>query len=172
LPTHVHPLGIEGAQLLALAVALAVREPRFDKRRFYRELSRRARSEEFRWQLSTAERLTPGKTVSVLGNSLEATRSVVTAIACFTLAPESYEEAVGRAIGLGNDTDTLAAMAGAISGAHLGAGAVPPHLLARLEDKRKGRRYIERLAARMYDLYRSRRPADEHGSEDLDHPQE
>jgi poly(ADP-ribose) glycohydrolase ARH3 len=29
LPTHVHPLGIEGAQLLALAVALAVRAPVF-----------------------------------------------------------------------------------------------------------------------------------------------
>src|SRR4051812_18645326 len=31
LPTHLHPLGIEGARLMALAVALAARGPAFDR---------------------------------------------------------------------------------------------------------------------------------------------
>jgi poly(ADP-ribose) glycohydrolase ARH3 len=154
LPTHVHPLGVEGAQLLALAVALAAREPVFDRKSFYRELRRRARSEEFAWALSAAARLTRGRTVSFLGNSLEAHRSVVTAIACFALAPASYEEAVGRAIGLGNDTDTLAAMAGALSGAHLGITAVPRRLIEQLEEQHKGRTYLEHLADRLYERYR------------------
>jgi poly(ADP-ribose) glycohydrolase ARH3 len=157
LPTHVHPLGIEGAQMLAVAVALAVREAQFDKKAFYRELSRRAQSEEFRWHLSVASRLTAGDTLSVLGNSLEAHRSVVTAIACFAVSPRSYEHAISRAISLGNDTDTLAAMAGAIRGAHLGVRAIPGHLLDKLEDNHKGRTYIHQLAVRLYGIYRSRR---------------
>ncbi len=153
LPTHVHPVGVEGAQLLAVAVALAAREPHFDRKGFYRELRSRAQTEEFRWALRTAARLGPGDTVSVLGNSLEAHRSVVTAIACFALSPRSYGDAIGRAIGLGNDTDTLAAMAGALSGAHLGLSAVPRHLLDKLEDGPKGRSHIHGLAVRLHELY-------------------
>ena len=153
LPTHVHPLGIEGAQVLAVAVAMAVRGPPLDRREFYRELLRRVRSEEFRWHLSVAARLRRGDTVSVLGSSLEAHRSVVTAIACFAHATRSYEDAVARAISLGDDTDTLAAMAGALSGAHLGITAVPGRLLTKLEDELKGRSYIEQLADRLYDRY-------------------
>jgi poly(ADP-ribose) glycohydrolase ARH3 len=156
LPTHVHPVGVEGAQLLALAVALAAREPHFDRKGFFHELRGRARTEELCWALRTAARLTPGDTVSVLGNSLEAHRSVVTAIACFALAPRSYEAAVGRAIGLGNDTDTLAAMTGALSGAHLGLAAVPRHLLDRLEDGPKGCTHIHDLATRLHEAYRAR----------------
>jgi len=150
LPTHVHPLGIEGAQLLALAVALALRGPPFDRKAFYRELARHAQSEEFRWALSVAARLRPGDSVGGLGNSLEAHRSVVTAIACFAGSPQSYEDAIGRAVSLGNDTDTLAAMAGALSGAHLGVGAIPTHLLDKLEDQEKGRSYLQQLALRLH----------------------
>jgi poly(ADP-ribose) glycohydrolase ARH3 len=160
LPTHVHPVGVEGAQLLAVAVALAARGPDCDRKAFYHELRGRARTEEFRWALRTAARLTPGDTVSVLGNSLEAHRSVVTAVACFALAPHSYADAVGRAIGLGNDTDTLAAMTGALSGAHLGLAAVPRHLLEKLEGGAKGRTYIHSLGARLHEVYRARRNSD------------
>jgi poly(ADP-ribose) glycohydrolase ARH3 len=156
LPTHVHPVGIEGAQVFAVATALAVREPRLDRRAFYRELCRRARTEEFRWHLSTAARLRRGDTVAVLGNGLEAHRSVVTAIACFMASPNNYEDVITRAIGLGNDTDTLAAMAGALSGAYLGLSAIPSRLLDALEDQGKGRPWIEGLAERLYGRYQRR----------------
>jgi poly(ADP-ribose) glycohydrolase ARH3 len=155
-PTHVHPLGVEGAQLQALAVALAARPDSFDRTAFFGELLRRCQSEEFAWHLRTAARLKPHHSLSVLGNSLEAHRSVVTAIACFATAPHSYGEAVGKAISLGNDTDTLAAMAGALSGAHLGIAAIPAHLLARLEEQGKGGRYIRDLAERLHQRYRDR----------------
>jgi poly(ADP-ribose) glycohydrolase ARH3 len=156
LPTHVHPVGIEGAQLLAVAVALALRGPPLDRRGFYAELASRARTEEFTWHLSVAAGLRRGDTVSVLGSSLEAHRSVVTAMACFVQAPRSYEDAVARAISLGDDTDTVAAMAGALSGAHLGLSAVPGHLIEKLENGDKGRAYIGQLAERLHAGLQSR----------------
>jgi poly(ADP-ribose) glycohydrolase ARH3 len=159
LPTHLHPLGVEGAQLFAVAVALAVRADPFDRKEFFRTLRRRARGEEFRWALAAASRLNPGSSLGFLGNSLEAHRSVVTAIACFALAPGDYELAVGRALGQGNDTDTLAAMAGALSGAHLGVAAVPARLREQLEDGPAGRGHLETLADRLFGRYESgRRP--------------
>lgn len=151
LPTHIHPLGIEGAQLLAIAVAWLIEHPHFESRRFYKELSQRARTDEFQWLLSTASHLSVDDTISILGNGIEAQRSVVTSIACFVAAPESYTEAVGRAIGLGGDTDTIAAMTGALSGAHLGVAGIPKSLVQQLENGKQGRDEIIMLAERLHE---------------------
>ena len=152
LPTHTHPIGIDGARLLAVAVALALREGRFDRKTFYQELSRFARTEEFQWQLSIARRMKRTDSVGGFGNSLEAHRSVMTSIAIFAASPDDYLGVVGRAIGQGNDTDTLAAMAGALCGARLGVERLPVHLIEKLEDDRKGHRYLEELAGKLFDL--------------------
>jgi poly(ADP-ribose) glycohydrolase ARH3 len=154
LPTHLHPLGIEGAVLLAVAVAQAA-TVEFAPASFYDTLQRYAHEEEFLWQLSVASQLVRGDSVRTLGNSLEAHRSVVTAIACFTTEPDSYPRAVSRAIALGNDTDTIAAMAGAISGARLGSGAIPHEMLQKLENGPKGRDYLESLAVRLFRRWKS-----------------
>lgn len=156
LPTHSHPVGIDGARLLAVGVALALRERPFDPASFYAELLRRAATDEFREALTQASVFTLDDNVGVLGTSLEANRSVATAIACFASHPDSYSDAVGRAIGLGGDTDTIAAMVGALCGARLGLQAVPPHLLAMLEDGRKGRSYLDGLATRLHELHLTR----------------
>lgn len=146
LPTHVHPLGIEGAQLMATAVALACRYDNFDSEPFYNELIRRATTNEFRWLLSTAAELTPDDSVSILGSGIEAHRSVVTSISCFALSPESFADAVGRAVRLGGDTDTIGAMTGALSGAYLGIAELPSPLIERLENGEMGRDAISSLA--------------------------
>ena len=125
LPTHTHPVGIEGAQVLALAVSLVLRCETFDRKAFYRELLSWAETEEFRWHLRMASKLKPGDPVSGLGSTLHAHRSVVTAIACFAATPGDFESAVGLAIGLGDDTDTVAAMTGALVGAFAGTAAIP-----------------------------------------------
>jgi poly(ADP-ribose) glycohydrolase ARH3 len=156
LPTHVHPIAIDGARLTALAVALATRDTPFNRRDFLGELEKRAVTEEFQWQLSIAAQLKPGDSLTGFGNSLEAHRSVVTAISCFAGSPNDYSGAISRAIGQGDDTDTLAAMAGAISGARLGVNAIPPHLVESLENGSKGRDYILSLAKRLYKAYNSR----------------
>lgn len=150
LPTHTHPLGIEGARVLALAVAWAVRAPEFDKKALYDTLLARAETEEFRWHLSYARKLKPGDALHGLGSTLHAHRSVVTAIACFAAAPTDFAQVCARAIGLGDDTDTLCAMAGALVGAFAGVGAVPPQLVAQLEDgPAKGRAHLFALADRL-----------------------
>jgi len=84
-----------------------------------------------------------------LGNGIEALESVPTAIASLALTPDSYKDTIGNAIFLGGDTDTIAAMAGAISGALLGIEAIPEVLLDHLEASPKGRLYIMELADRL-----------------------
>ena len=75
----------------------------------------------------------------------------------FAASPDDYPAAVARAIGLGNDTDTLAAMAGALCGARLGAAAIPAGLIEKLEDDHaKGRRHLETLADGLFGLHRRR----------------
>jgi poly(ADP-ribose) glycohydrolase ARH3 len=158
LPTHTHPIGIEGAQVLALAVALVVLSDTFDRKAFYRALLARAVTEEFRWHLRVAAKLRLGDAVSGLGSTLHAHRSVVTAIACFAGTPGDFESAVGLAIGLGDDTDTVAAMTGALVGAFAGTGAIPPALLGKLEDgPPKGRGHIAALAAKLLKRHTERR---------------
>ncbi|MCI0355014.1 MAG: ADP-ribosylglycohydrolase family protein, partial [Acidobacteria bacterium] len=53
----------------------------------------------------------------------------------FLRSPDDYWETVCTAIAVGGDTDTMAAMAGAISGARLGIAALPAGLLERLTDR-------------------------------------
>ncbi len=151
LPTHTHPLGIEGAQLLAYATAWALRTTTFDRKQLWRELRERATTEEFRWHISIAAKLKPGDSLSGLGSTLHAHRSVVTAIACFAATPGDFKMTISRAIGLGDDTDTVAAMAGSLVGAFAGVGAIPPELLAKFEDgPAKGRTHIAELAAKLF----------------------
>ncbi|MBA3259176.1 MAG: ADP-ribosylglycohydrolase family protein, partial [Gemmatimonadales bacterium] len=61
--------------------------------------------------------------------------SVVWSLYAFLQSPDDYWEAVCTAIAVGGDTDTMAAMTGAIAGGRLGTGALPPTLIARLRDR-------------------------------------
>ena len=155
LPTHQHPLGVEGAVLLAVAVAQSLTTA-YDPVAFYGALRRYAQEEEYQWLLSVASQLGPGDSVRTLGNGLEAHRSVVTAIACYTTEPASYSRAVSRAIALGNDTDTIAAMAGAISGARHGYRVIPADILGKLESGPEGKDYIKSLAERLFSRWEER----------------
>ena len=60
--------------------------------------------------------------------------SVLWSLYSFLRSPDDYFEAVSTAIGGGGDTDTTAAMTGAISGAYLGLEAIPRPLAERLTD--------------------------------------
>ena len=52
----------------------------------------------------------------------------------FLRSPDDHWETLCTAIEVGGDTDTMAAMAGAMSGAHLGPACLPESLLDRLTD--------------------------------------
>jgi poly(ADP-ribose) glycohydrolase ARH3 len=152
LPTHTHALGIEGAQLLATGVALCLRDAPFDRAAFFGELLRRCQSDEYRARLEKAATAQAREELARLGNGIQAVESVPTALALFASTSDSYTQVIGRAILLGGDTDSIAAMAGALSGAYLGDEAIPPGLLRRLEDDAKGRTYISALADQLHEV--------------------
>jgi poly(ADP-ribose) glycohydrolase ARH3 len=155
LPTHRHPLGIEGAQLLALAVAIGSRSgpSEFDRAAFFRELSAACDSTDYRTKIEEAARVRSPEQLAGLGNRIEALHSVPTAIASFALTPESFEATIAHVIFLGGDVDTMAAMAGAISGAYLGAGRLPARLVNRLENGPKGRDYLIELSSQLLNAH-------------------
>ncbi len=153
LPTHRHPLGIEGAQLLALAVALCSSMEQFDRAAYFAHLLNACESAEYRAKLEQAEQVRCPDDLAGLGNRIEALHSVPTAIASFALTPNSFESTVCNVIFLGGDTDTLATMAGALSGAYLGIGRLPGRLVGLLETSPKGRAYIQQLAGQLLAVY-------------------
>ena len=65
---------------------------------------------------------------------IEAHESVVTALACFALIPKNFREAIATAIWQGGDTDTIAAMTGALVGAHIGSEFAESLPLGQLEE--------------------------------------
>ncbi len=69
------------------------------------------------------------------GISAFVTPSVLWSLYAFLRSPDDYWETICTAIGVGGDTDTMAAIAGAISGARLGIEALPAELLGRLHDR-------------------------------------
>jgi ADP-ribosyl-[dinitrogen reductase] hydrolase len=77
-----------------------------------------------------------------VGTSGYVAESVAAAVYCFMAHPDDYRRAVTLAVNAGGDTDTIAAMTGALSGVHLGASALPLEL-------------VEGLASRAYILMAS-----------------
>jgi len=155
LPTHVHPLGVEGAQVLAMAVGLASIADVLSREEFMAAIADKCRFMEYAGPLRRAARVEDPKDLALFGNNIDAASSVVTAIACFGLTPDAYEQTIGNAILLGGDTDTIAAMAGAVSGAFLGRRAIPASLLDSLENHHQGRDYLEQLASQLLRAHES-----------------
>ena len=97
--------------------------------------------------------LEPGYPDGWRGISPFVVSSVLWSLYSFLKSPEDYQETIRIAIAVGGDVDTTAAMAGAISGAHLGLGAVPSNLAERLTDQGSwGLDELERLAGEGYNL--------------------
>jgi poly(ADP-ribose) glycohydrolase ARH3 len=143
--THAHPIGIDGAevQALAIAAALAGRDPlaaataaaqTHELRGALAALSAKAKTERGRAALGGHRGVPP-----------TADGSVAVAVVAAAGA-ESFEAAVTAAVRAGGDTDTVGAMAGAIAGARFGAASIPARWSERLEDGARGRAHLVRLA--------------------------
>lgn len=79
--------------------------------------------------------------------------SVLWSLYSFLRTPGDYWETICTAIIAGGDTDTTAAMAGAISGAYLGLDLIPSHLSSRLIDQEKwGFDELVELAYQCYEI--------------------
>jgi poly(ADP-ribose) glycohydrolase ARH3 len=134
-PTHRHQLGIEGAQLMALATSLAVELPEISPQILSSALQPWCQTTVFGKRIKLLAAISDAKQIEQFGNGIEAHESVVTALACFSLSPDSYPDAIAMAIWQGGDTDTIAAMTGALCGARSGSSAIPAAPLENLEDE-------------------------------------
>ena len=143
LITHSHKLGMEGAALQALSVALLLREQpniRVSGSAFTELLITHADDasallyvDKLRKVKKLLPDASPSDVASRLGNGIEAYQAVPAALYSFLRHSTSFSEAVRYAISLGGDTDTIASMTGALSGAYLGESAIPSNWLKKLE---------------------------------------
>jgi ADP-ribosylglycohydrolase len=79
--------------------------------------------------------------------------SVLWSLYSFLRSPEDYWQTIRTAIAVGGDVDTTAAMAGAISGAHLGLAKIPRRLARRITDQGSwGFPQLTDLAGKCYDI--------------------
>lgn len=130
LITHTHREGIDGAVAQAVAItALLQATPGSSPEELTRIVLAHVKSSVFRSKLMfiddhIRERGLSGM-ADVLGTGIAAHTSVPTALACFLANTASFGDAVKTAISLGGDTDTIAAMTGALAGAHNGLSAIP-----------------------------------------------
>ena len=83
-----------------------------------------------------------------IGTGKYVLESIPAALCCFINSPSSFEETLLNAVNAGGDTDSIAAMAGALSGALNGASAIPMRWLMELENKEE----IIILANRLHDI--------------------
>jgi poly(ADP-ribose) glycohydrolase ARH3 len=155
--THAHPLGKAGAVTVALGVALSVKRtpPRelFDG---LQDLLVAHGYENFLPSLGGLPDLleswpSPPQVVEKLGgNALTVQHCVPAALYSVLRHPESFEKAVGFAVLLGGDADSIGAMAGAMAGAYHGVSAIPAAWTGRLENEERGRDFVIDLAGRLY----------------------
>lgn len=152
IPTHSHPLGIEGAALQAAAITIALKTPQDgepDIGEFLQALEEEAKHRVYREKIREVGRLLemdppPSEVARRLGNTVEAFNSVPTAIYLY-LRNQDPLKTIQHAIDLRGDTDTIASMAAAIAGAHKTASPIPTQLLNRLENKEKIRQTAQKL---------------------------
>ncbi len=80
--------------------------------------------------------------IARVGNRIRASEAVAAALWAFVRYGDQPEECVIRAVGFGGDTDTIAAMAGALVGALHGAAWIPARWFECIENGEHGRDWI------------------------------
>lgn len=175
--THQDPRCSAGAVAIAGAVALALRGESINPQFFLSQLSEWVEPIEptfatYLQQLIQWQTLPPAEAVTFIskaglppggrynpGNipwehiSPFVVSSVLWSLYSFLHTPTDYWETICTAVAAGGDTDTTAAMAGAISGAYLGIEAIPSELAQRLNDRYTwGYSELVELAQQCYQL--------------------
>ena len=170
--THRDPRCSAGATAIAGAVALALHPEQVDLSEFASQLAKLIEETEPSFasairRLPTWVPLIPEEAVTFIstvglepgysddwrGISPFVISSVLWSLYCFLKSPKDYRKTIRTAIAVGGDVDTTAAMAGAISGAHLGLGAIPSNLVEGLTDQGSwGFAELVRLVDECYEL--------------------
>ena len=150
LPTHVHPEAIDGAWLQAKIVGwLAKIEPKhFDAKIFLEWLQKIAATDILREKLAKLERglregwdsdrfLSEACATDENGRifQIHAAEALVCALWSFVRHYRDPEECLIQAVGLGGDSDTIGAIAGAQAGALHGTDWIPSRWFDNIENK-------------------------------------
>lgn len=138
--THTHSLGVEGAVIFALGVAIALdaRGGELAPQGFFETIAGEAQVREYRSRLEMAASLAgrhadPAVIVERLGNNQTAFGSVVTALLCFADHSANFSDAGAAALRLGGNASAITSMTLALSGAHLGIEEIPKAWVEGLE---------------------------------------
>lgn len=141
--THAHPLGMEGAALVASATAFALlNHPAAE---VLKEAASACTLEPFVARLETAMKWfnsgvepTPADVARQLGHGIAASESCVTALyVAVRFLDRGFLELHEFITACGGDVDTIGAMAGAIWGAANGVTRLPTKVLERLEQRER-----------------------------------
>jgi ADP-ribosylglycohydrolase len=161
--THTDPRAKRGALLVAMAAAHGVRHGSADG--FIDIALRESACEEELHQFLkiAAGHLETGSSSETFADAIGLSRGVTgyinhtvpIALYCWMRSPHSFEQAVGDCIALGGDTDTTAAIVGALVGATAGAPAIPQRFLDELVEYPRSVKWMRRLAS---DLATKRQP--------------
>ncbi|MFQ5468869.1 MAG: ADP-ribosylglycohydrolase family protein [Gammaproteobacteria bacterium] len=154
--THSNSIGIDGAAVMARAVSESAKmNPRrpFSPQSYLKKLESFARTAEIRSPLKLLktlldDRIRTRHAVAKLGHDVIVQESLPYALYCFLRNPHSFIECLLAAILYGGDSDTIGAMAGALSGAYLGVEAIPVRWCRKLENRQLIENYARELAAR------------------------
>jgi poly(ADP-ribose) glycohydrolase ARH3 len=163
--THAHPLGMAGAVTVALAVGLAVQ--RESPRDLFDTIQDRLAAHDYGDFLPDLARIldlldswpSPPQVVEKLGgNALTVQQCVPAGLYSVLRYPDSFEKAVGFAVMLGGDADSIGAIAGAIAGAYHGIAGIPSAWYERLENGERGRDFVIDLAEQLHGEWKAQQP--------------
>lgn len=149
--THRHPLAVDAAIAVATAVAHVVTESKIKTAHLLQVVSeaveerspcfaRRIGQLEAWLELAESTALDaiadvgPARGAKGFGIPAMAEPTVLAALYTFLRSPGDFMETVDCALHIGGDVDTIAAIAGAISGAHSGLDAIPGNLVTGVKD--------------------------------------
>ncbi len=149
LTTHHHPGAQVGAVAAAFLVKLALDRRPPEEFIPALELETHGQSRDFDLALERLEQAldmaSADEALAHIGDGWVAEEAVTAALYCFLKSPEDFLATIRRGANVQGDSDSIASMAGGLSGAYLGIGAIPADWVARIE--KSG--YLTDLAIRL-----------------------
>lgn len=154
--THNNPEAVAGAMAVAYLVAKSVRNE-LNPDTAIKDVSNFIGPCKVRENLQRAGELlgsgaAPEETLKTLGTSGYIVETVASAVFCFLYSPDDFYKTVVNAVEGGVDSDTTAAVAGAVSGSYNGIKGLPEEWLKGVEDSAG----LQALAGKLYTAWRKK----------------
>ena len=165
--THTDPKAEEGALVIAQAARWAARHPSASPIDLLTQFCRDIKGEELRNALTAAvtsleKGLSPVEYAESQGWSKGVSgyvnRTVPAALYCWAASDDVYRTCIETAVGLGGDTDSVAAIAGAVSGASVGYRGIPQEWIHQISEWPHTIEWNERLARTLAEVTRTGQP--------------